>query len=143
VNATGYRPGSAVVRPGWQYSASAQKTQALTANPIGSTDAYAFSIGGLPIAVDPPMWDRSMAESFVADWENVIIGIRQDVKLEYFSTGVISDPATGHVVLNLLQQDVSALRATFRVGFLLAKPATDYGAGLSPVAVVLPGDVSS
>jgi len=97
--------------------------------------AYAFSIGGLPIAVDPPVWDRTLAESLVADWSCVIIGIREDIKFEIFTSGVISDE-NGKVVLNLMQQDTSALRATFRCGYLLAKPATDFGTGLSPAAIV-------
>lgn len=133
----GYRPGSAVVSPGWQYRASSERTQALVANPVGANQAYAYSIGGLGITVDPPIWDRTVCEALVADWECVIIGIREDIKMEVFNSGVISDD-TGKVVLNLLMQDTSALRATFRVGYLLAKPATDYGVGLSPVAVVSP-----
>lgn len=137
VSSSGFRPGSAVVSPGWQYKASAQRTMALTANPVGSDQAMAYSIGGLAIAVDPPLWDHSVAEAIIADWDNVIVGVREDIQMEVFRTGVISDD-TGKVVLNLLQQDTSAIRATFRVGYLLAKPATDYGTGRSPVALVTP-----
>jgi hypothetical protein len=137
VSKEGYRPGSALVRPGWQYAASAQRTMALQSNPVGADTPYALSIGGLAIATDPPVWDRTICESIVADWDLVVIGIREDIKMEIFNTGVISDE-TGKVVLNLLSQDTSALRATFRVGFLLAKPATDFGSGQSPVAIVSP-----
>jgi hypothetical protein len=67
----------------------------------------------------------------------VIIGIREDIRFEIFNSGAISDEI-GKMVLNLMRQDTSALRATFRVGYLLAKPATDFGTGLSPVAIVFP-----
>jgi hypothetical protein len=142
VSEEGYRPGGAVVRPGWQYSASAQRTMALTANPVGANTAYAYDIGGLGITVDPPMWDRSVCEAIVADWDLVVIGIREDVQMTMHTSGVISDE-NGKVVLNLLSQDTSALRAVFRVGYLLAKPATNYGVGLSPVAAVSPRSVFS
>lgn len=137
---SGYVPTSAVVRPGWQYNASARRTQALTSNPVGERAAYALSVGGLAITTDPITWDRSVAEALVCDWRNVVIGIREDVRLEVFREGVISDE-TGKVVLNLMQQDTSAIRATFRVGALLAKPATSYGTGGSPVAIVSPSSV--
>jgi len=110
---------------------------ALTANPVGSNTTYAYDIGGLGITVDPPKWDRTVCEAIVADWDLVVIGIREDVQMTMHTTGVISD-GNGKVVLNLLTQDTSALRAVFRVGYLLAKPATDFGTGLSPVAVVSP-----
>jgi hypothetical protein len=137
VSEEGYRPGGAVVRPGGQYSASAQRTMALQASPIGADTAFGYSIGGLGITVDPPKWDRMVCEAIVADWDLVVIGIRSDISMQIFSTGVISDES-GNIVLNLLMQDTSALRAVFRVGYLLAKPATDFGTGRSPVAVVSP-----
>jgi Phage capsid family len=142
VSNKGYRPGSALVRQGWQYAASAQRTLALQANPVGSDMPYALSIGGLGIVTDPLVWDRTVCEAIVADWDLVVIGIREDIKMEIFHTGVISDD-TGKVVLNLLSQDTSALRATFRVGYLLAKPATDFGIGQSPVAIVNPAGPAS
>lgn len=142
VSESGYVPTSALVRPGWQYNASARRTMALTSNPVGEGATYALNVGGLMIHTDPLTWDRSLAEALVCDWRNVVIGIREDVRMEVFNTGVISDE-NGKVVLNLLQNDTSAIRATFRVGALLAKPVTDYGTGGSPVAVVTPGSAAS
>jgi hypothetical protein len=40
--------------------------------------------------------------------------------------------------VNLLQQDVSALRATMRIGYLLADPVSGSGTAGVPVSVVTP-----
>ena len=68
---------------------------------------------------------------------NVLIGIRQDVRLESFNSGIVSD-SDGKVVLNLIQQDTSLCRCTMRVGALIANPVTDAPEPGSPVAVVTP-----
>jgi len=89
-------------------------------------------------------WDAS-AQLIAGDWSKVIVGLRQDISFKVFDQGVISD-ASGKVILNLMQQDTSAIRATMRVGYLLAKPVNDSGlaeADRSPVAVVQPYDDDS
>lgn len=135
----GYPPNGAVVRPGWQFKAARLRTYAFSANPIGADQPFPLSVAGLGISTDPVFWDRTAAEAIVADWSNVLIGLRSDIKVEIFNSGVISDD-TGKVVMNLMQQDTSAMRATMRVGFLLANPITNVdGSGTRcPVAVVQP-----
>lgn len=143
ITSAGFVPSGAVVRPGWQYAAAARRTAELVANPVGDgARPYALSIGGLPVGVDPLAWDRTVAEAIVADWGCVVVAIRSDIKFEIFNSGVISDE-DGKVLVNLMQQDTSAIRATFRVGAMLAKPVSDYGDGGSPVAIVTPGSASS
>lgn len=83
-------------------------------------------------------WDATAADLIALDWSKQIIGIRQDVTYRIFTEGVISD-ANGKVLLNLMQQDTSALRVVFRVGYQVAKPATRVGDGtIYPGGVVLP-----
>jgi hypothetical protein len=66
----------------------------------------------------------------------VIAGIRKDVTLEPFREGVITD-ATGKVIQNLMQQDLTAVRATFRAGYYLATPPTGYTVATPcPVGIV-------
>ena len=67
-------------------------------------------------------WDDTYA-MVVGDRTAAIIGVRQDIDYRLFTEGVISDDA-GAVVLNLMQQDAVALRATMRVGYAVANPAT-------------------
>ena len=72
----------------------------------------------------------------MADWSLVLAGIRKDITLEPFNSGVISD-ATGKVIQNLMQEDKMAIRATFRAGYYLATPPTGYTvAEPCPVGVV-------
>lgn len=133
----GYPPTGAVVRPGWQYKAARLRTYAFSANPIGADQPFPLSVAGLGIATDPVFWDRTTAECLVADWSNVLIGLRTDIQVEIFNSGVISDD-TGKIVLNLMQQDTSAMRATMRVGYLLANPVTNVDGPGCPVAIVQP-----
>jgi HK97 family phage major capsid protein len=55
------------------------------------------------------------------EWPLAVVGIRQDMRLEIFREGVITDE-TGTIVANLLQEDRSALRLTFRAGYATANP---------------------
>lgn len=51
--------------------------------------------------------------------DQFVIGIRQDISFKVFDTGVIQDD-TGSIIYNLLQQDMSAMRLVFRVGWQVA-----------------------
>lgn len=86
------------------------------------------------------VWDPDEAVMLGADWTKVIIGVRQDITMQMFSEGVISDE-TGKVVLNLMQQDSKALRVVFRVGFQVANPITRLNQNAAtryPAGVILP-----
>ena len=50
-----------------------------------------------------------------------MIGIRRDMTFEVFTQGVITDN-TGAIVANLMQQDISVLRVTMRLGATVANP---------------------
>ncbi len=55
------------------------------------------------------------------DFKQGILGIRSDVSFQMFREGVITDN-TGAIIFNLMQQDMQAMRVTFRVGFEVANP---------------------
>jgi HK97 family phage major capsid protein len=55
------------------------------------------------------------------DFNQGILGIRSDISFQMFREGVITDN-TGAIVFNLMQQDMQAMRVTFRVGFEVANP---------------------
>jgi HK97 family phage major capsid protein len=61
------------------------------------------------------------ALALVGEWAMAIVGIRQEMRVEMFSEGVIQGD-DGEIVANLLQQDRRALRVTFRCGFAVANP---------------------
>jgi HK97 family phage major capsid protein len=63
----------------------------------------------------------SAAEVFLMQRENFVVGVRQDFTVTMHTEGVITD-AGGLVIYNLMQQDMSAIRIVFRVGWTVSNP---------------------
>jgi HK97 family phage major capsid protein len=61
------------------------------------------------------------AQLILGDFTQAILGVRQDVEIQVFTEGVITD-AGGLVLYNLMQQDMIALRATARFAFATPNP---------------------
>jgi len=53
---------------------------------------------------------------FVGDWSEFVLGVRRDITMDIFREGVIQDNV-GTIIYNLMQQDMTAIRLTFRVGW--------------------------
>lgn len=66
------------------------------------------------------------ASLIAGQWDNAIIGMRQDITFTMHTDGVIQD-GSGNIVLNLMQQDSVALRCVMRLGFATANPVTALG----------------
>lgn len=60
---------------------------------------------------------------FVGDWKEGILGLRQDVQYKLLDQAVIQDN-TGAIIYNLAQQDMVALRLTFRCAFQVSNSVT-------------------
>lgn len=81
-----------------------------------------YALDGEPLmfprngAMDP---SRSLLIS--GDWSQLVWSIRQDLTYKVITEGVITD-ANNNIVINLPQQDSSALRVVFRVGWALPNP---------------------
>jgi HK97 family phage major capsid protein len=82
-------------------------------------------------------WNATEATLIGGDFTEAIVGVRQDITFKVFTEGVISDDS-GAVVLNLMQQDSTALRMTLRLAWQVSNTAnrlaqdTDAGAGSEP-----------
>ena len=113
---TGIPAGATItaVTPGTGYSISAAAT---------ATGTTALVVGQQPVDV------------IVGSWQNLLIGLRKNIVMETFNSGVISDN-TGNITLNLITQNVTAVRLTMRLGALVAVPPTDYNGPKSPFALV-------
>lgn len=83
--------------------------------------------------------DPTEALLIAGDWRKTVYSIRQDITFEVFRQGVISD-ADGKVILNLMQQDASAIRVVFRMGWQMAKPINRVNPNASafPFSALLP-----
>lgn len=68
-------------------------------------------------------WDSTAADFIVGDFKQGVYAIRSDIDFKVFDSGVVTDNE-GKILYNLMQQDMVALRVTFRIGFALPNPAT-------------------
>jgi HK97 family phage major capsid protein len=80
------------------------------------------SIDGLPVVY--PMRGLFSATTgspalFVGDWSQFVVGVRQDITMKVLTEAVIQDN-TGAIIYNLAQQDMTAVRLTFRMGWQVA-----------------------
>ena len=90
-----------------------------TGQPLNTTE-----IGSLNRAfVDNGAWDKSKATLIAGDFNEAVYSIRQDVTFDVFREGVIQNP-DGSIAYNLMQEDMSAIRVTFRFGTAVPNPVT-------------------
>jgi HK97 family phage major capsid protein len=74
-------------------------------------------------AVDPdgagPLTATTGVRLIAGAWEQFVVGVRQDIDMKILTEAVIQDN-TGAIIYNLAQQDMTAVRLTFRVGWQVA-----------------------
>ena len=58
---------------------------------------------------------------FGGDWDEFVVGVRSDITMKILDQAVIQDN-TGAIIYNLAQQDMTAVRLTFRVGWQVSNP---------------------
>lgn len=108
-----------------------------TGQPIQNTE-----IGALDRAfVDNGAWDKEVATLIAGDFNQAVYAIRQDVTFDIFREGVIQD-TDGSIAYNLMQNDMSAIRMTFRFGFAVPNAVTslDGTENRYPFAALVPND---
>ena len=89
---------------------------------VGRTNGALDSIDGLPFyALMDGLWPTTTgtAELFAGAWNEFVVGVRKDITWKLLTEAVIQDN-TGAIVWNLAQQDMVALRLTFRMGWQVA-----------------------
>lgn len=144
----GYSVDAFIAKPGLNWRLIGLRT-AQTGMPIYQPDLQGRpggSLYGYPLTeVKNGSWDNSQAQLIAGDWDNAILGMRQDISFKLFDQGVITD-SSGAVTMNLMQQDAVAMRVTMRVAFAVANPVTELNTNAAtryPFAVVQTGTSSS
>ena len=74
--------------------------------------------------LDNGAWNKELATLIAGDFNQAVYAIRQDVDYKVLSEAVIQDPADGKILYNLAQEDMVALRVTFRMGYAIPNPVT-------------------
>lgn len=91
-------------------------------------------------------FDASQTLAIAGDWSKLVYSLRQDVTFDVFTTGVVQDE-NGAIVHNLMQEDLTALRVTFRMAWGLPEQAGGMarwdgtvasGAGVYPFSAYVP-----
>jgi HK97 family phage major capsid protein len=86
---------------------------------IGRVDGGINTLDGHPITYPMRgMWGTATGDPrvFGGDWSQFVVGVRQDITMKILDQAVIQDN-TGAIMYNLPQQDMTAIRLTFRVGW--------------------------
>lgn len=83
-------------------------------------------------------WDDTAATLIAGDRKAAILGIRQDVQYKILTEATLTD-GSGNVTFSLAEQDMIALRAKFRCGFVVADTVTsETGSQEYPFSALLP-----
>lgn len=99
-------------------------------NPIFTQDMR--QVGSYVLDSDPVVFPTNGAITpadtqllISGDWNKLVYAVRQDVSWKLLTEAVITDPGNSNaIVYNLAQQDMVALRVTFRAGWALPKPVS-------------------
>jgi HK97 family phage major capsid protein len=68
-------------------------------------------------------FDASQSLLIAGDWDQLVFSIRKDITYKLLTEGVITDNATPRAIIhNLAQDDMVALRVTFRMAWQLPNP---------------------
>ncbi len=95
--------------------------------PIFKTDMQTAT----PYALDgAPVWfprnggfDPTIAQMIAGDWSLAVYAVRKDVDVRIFTEGVVQD-VDGTILYNLMQNDMLAIRVTFRFGWAVPNAAS-------------------
>ena len=88
-------------------------------------DVARYSLDGAPITFpENGAFYANIAQLVVGDFSQAVYSIRQEITVKILDQGVIQDPDTKEIIYNLAQQDMTALRIVFRMGWALPNPAT-------------------
>lgn len=92
--------------------------------------------------LDNGAWNKETATLIAGDFNQAVYAIRSDVDYKVLTEAVIQDPSSGEILYNLAQEDMVALRVTFRMGYAIPNPvnALDGTETRYPFAALVPNN---
>lgn len=143
VAADGFMPSGIVLAPPLRYTfqglRDSQKglifqpydTGSVSSTTFGSSvNARRGTLWGMPASTtlsgifgDEDVASANAVELLAVDWDQVYIGIRQDITLDFSNSAIITD-ASGAVQVNAFQQDSTIGRLVFRAAYAVPNPTT-------------------
>lgn len=85
-------------------------------------ESNAYRIAGVPLTFpNNGAFDASSSLMIAGDWSQAVYAVRKDITFKIATEAAIHD-ASGNLVYNLFQDDMVALRMTFRMGWALPNP---------------------
>jgi HK97 family phage major capsid protein len=61
----------------------------------------------------------------VGDWTKLVLGLREDMRFDISTEGVLRNPANGQVTVSAFQDDVSIMRVYMRLGYAIGRPVVN------------------
>jgi HK97 family phage major capsid protein len=83
-------------------------------------EAPAPTIYGWPV-VPVLDWDDTAGDALIGDWDYLLVGVREDITFDLSEEAILQD-ATGAIIANAFQEDLTAMRCYMRVGVAIGQP---------------------
>lgn len=104
----------------------------ISAAKFGDTvNARRGTVWGLPamttlsgVFEDEDVAKANAVELLAVDWSQVIIGVRQDITMDFSNSAAIFDPTTGALQVSAFQQDSTIGRVVARFAYAVPNPVT-------------------
>lgn len=108
-----------------------------SASLVGAWEAAPTAFWGVPFATSTEFTagaGPAFRLALVGGWEYVVVGIREDIRFDLSTEGVLTDGA-GAIQVNAFQDDSTLMRAYMRVGLAVGKPLGPAGTTVKPLAL--------
>jgi hypothetical protein len=123
VEADGYEPSGFVAATTMKARLRAARGTTGDRLDAGRTNGALDQLDGAPISYPMrglfPTGAGTGVRAFIGDWTQFVLAVRSDITMKILDQAVIQDN-TGAIIYNLAQQDMLAVRLTFRLGWQVA-----------------------
>ena len=82
-------------------------------------------IFGSPLIYSKIAFGTGVGDLIAGDWTKLVVGLREDMRFDMSTDGVLRNPATGAVTVSAFQDDVAIMRVYMRVGVAIGRPVAN------------------